>query len=240
MRRGLLTWVMLIFFTAICTLNVQAAAFNNSQADVKIDGNFSDWEGKPELNIQDENVKDPKYIITDLRYITDSSYLYLYVKRSSGAKSDPWHFSVVITNAASGKNEYVDLFNTGKKVLLPVFDVTTTFDKGLNLVNVGYNGTITETTMSASNNGKEIEFRIPLSIAGLDGFSEEVQFALLSDAGDGTSYWVPGNYPITITTGPTGWQYTSALLFIGVSCMAFAVYRKSRVSESHIRISKPS
>lgn len=230
MRRSFIICILILLFSIGFSTNAKAESTSTIKTDIKIDGDFSDWNGKPEISDLKHDIKNPKSDIVDMKYIADNDDLYLYVERLSGSKSEPWHFSVIIPNAPTGQNKLIDLFNKGKQTFVPVFDITTTFDKGLNLVNVSYNGQSVDTTLSCSSNGKEIEFKIPLSMVGLSGINQEVQFVIQSDNGDGNiADWSPNEYPITITTGPTGWIVTSVLFFIGVSCLAFMVCKKQDI-----------
>lgn len=228
MQRGLFIFILLLFFASFCSIDANAASLKDVNANVTLDGKFSDWTGKPELDGLGNSGMNPQYDIEVVKYITDNTYLYLYTKRKSGSKADPWNFSVVITDAKSNKNRLVNLFNSGIKVSSAVFDIETTFSKGMDTVSVGYNGQSLERTLAVSADGKEIEFRIPLKNVGLDGFNQMVQFAVLSPSNNtGGIYWLPNLYPITITTGSTGWQIPSILFFMGVFLTAFMAYRNS-------------
>ena len=226
MKRKYKIMLLLLFFTIFLstatstfTITTHAATINPG---ITLDGDFTDWNGKPEISDIKHDIKSPAMDFINAKYIADNNYLYLYVERLAASKSQPWHFQVIIPNGTSGQNKNINLFNRGKISFVPVFDVNTSLEKSTTLVTVSYSGQTIETTLSSSSNGRSIEFRIPLNMVGLSGFDHEVQFTLLSDKDDeGTVDMLPDAYPITITTGPTGFMFTSILFFIGISFMAF-------------------
>lgn len=224
---GMLSLILIILF-CIAPKNTYAATINSG---ITLDGSFSDWAGKPDVIDIKNDIKSPQNDFIDVKYITDDEYLYLYAERLAASKNNPWHFEVIIPNGITGQNEEVNLFNNGKASFLPVFDVTVSFQKNLNLVTIGYSGQTLETTLSSSANGKAIEFRIPLSKVGLSGPNHEIQFALKSDPDKNNNIdYLPDAYPITLTTGPTGGIYTSVIFFVGVAVMIIKFNKKQKKS----------
>ena len=142
-------------------------AANSSASNIILDGNFDDWSDKPFISDTKHDIKSPWLDFLEVRYFADNKYLYLNVERQSANKSEPWHFNVVIINAVTGQKQLQYPFGQSKPVYAPQFDINTDYtDKQSHngaLVNVSFNGENIESTFSASNNGKEIEFRIPLS-----------------------------------------------------------------------------
>jgi hypothetical protein len=221
--------LVILFFTIVLSVPTVAAHAAAINAGITLDGNFSDWNGKPGVSDGKHDVNNTENDFINTKYIADNNYLYLYVERLAASKNAPWHFKVIIPNGVSGQNKNINLFNKGKLSFVPVFDVTVSFEKSLNLVSVSYNGQSIESTLSSSPNGKIIEFRIPLDRVGLSGFSKEIQFALQSDSDkDNNADWLPEAYPITLTTGPTGAVITSIIFFLGVSFLVYRVKEKVR------------
>lgn len=256
MKNRLKIILLLLIFTFISSTKVLAA--NSTTNKIIIDGNFEDWKNKPSVSDSKHDIKSPWLDFVQVEYFADDKYLYLDVQRQSAKKSEPWHFNVVILNAVKGKKQLQYPFGYNKPVYAPQFDISTYYTdekscKGA-LVNVSFNGENIEKTFSVSNDGKEIEFRIPLSKVGLDGLNKEIQFMLKSDVnekngdnnqskqkeGDNNQWgrnggddnktnvvdWAPNDRPIIITTGPTFWQLSSVFLFTTVSFMAYGVYKK--------------
>lgn len=223
-KKGILIGLLIIFVTSIYTIKASADSNVGNKSDIKLDGVFKDWVDRPEINVEkdDENLNNQIELI---KYMADNNYLYLYVKKNATSKIEQEQFSVIITNAISGRNKQVQLFNKGKTVSAALFDITTSNLNGRTLVQVSYNNQNIETTLSGSKDCMEIEFRIPLSKVGLNGLNKEVQFALRFGGDKNGEYvWLPKDYPITIATGSSGAQYTSVIFFLGVLGIIF--YRK--------------
>lgn len=229
--------IIVVLLMFIFASPIKAFAANSEASNIILDGNFDDWSDKPFISDVKHDEKSPWLDFLEIRYFNDNQYLYLKVERQSANKSEPWHFNVVILNAVSGQKQIQHPFGQSKSVYAPQFDISTDYtdnksDNGA-IVNVSFNGENIESTFSASNNAKEIEFRIPLAKVGLDGLNKEVQFMIKSDVDPKTSEidWVPDGRPIIITTGPTFWQLSSIFLFIVVSFIAYGIYRKRNEEE---------
>lgn len=259
MKRGLRILVLLLLFTII--FSTEVFALRTSYTDeIKIDGNFNDWEDKPYVIDYKRDIISPWLNFLEVRYFADDKYLYLYVERVSAKKSEPWDFKVIILNAERGR-KYVEevpvkythyqvhnYYRPSKfaKMKFTQFDIESnyTYKKSHNgtPIKVSFEGKEIETTLSASNNNKIIEFRIPLEKVGLDGPNKEVEFMLKSvydenaidkygNIFDEHPYdWVPNGEPIIVTTGPTYWQMTSMVFFIVVSFIAYRIYKKKEKS----------
>lgn len=195
-----------------------------------MDGNFEDWNSKPLVNDAKHDIKSPDMDFQQVRYIAYKEYLYLYVSRLAADKSEPWQFSVVILNDANGKNQIHSPFGTETSVNTADFNIATCYinNKGSSgtVISVSFNGRELENTFSASDNAKEIEFRIPLSEVGLEGSNKEVKFALKSEFdADSESDWLPDGQFVLITTDPTGWILSSMGLFLTVSTATYNHYK---------------
>ena len=231
MKAGIRTILFLLLISFTFATNTFAENPITKTSGITLDGNFDDWEGKPELNDAKHDTKSPWLDFLDIKYIADNEYLYLYVERLAAKKSEPWQLGVVIFNAVSGQTELQYPFGQRIPVNAPQFDITTSFPGSKNeaLVNVSFNGQDLESTFSSSNNDKEVEFRIPLSKVGLDGFNKQVKFAIKSGFEKNTVIdWAPDKYEITMTTGPTGSEISSIFFFIVISLMAFKIYRSKK------------
>lgn len=228
LKTGLKIVMFLLLITFACTSKTFAENPLVKTSGITLDGNFNDWVGKPELTDTKHDIKSPWLDFLTVKYIADNEYLYVYVERLAAKKSEPWHFDVVIFNAVSGQPQLQYPFGQSESVYAPQFDITTSFPGSRNkaLVNVSFNGQDIESIFSSSNNDKEIEFRIPLSKVGLDGFNKQIKFAIKSDIDDdGVIDWVPDKYAITLTTGPTGAVISSIVFFIVVSLIAYRTYK---------------
>lgn len=219
MKRGFKAIALTLIFTFIFSLKTFAISSTNS--DIKIDGNFDDWVGKPYLRDNKGDIKSPWLDFISLQYCADDKYLYLHVERQSAKKSEPWDFNVVIFNAQEEE----------ERKEFDINSVTIGSNNSTDIaITVSYEGENLESTLSASNNGKEIEFRIPLDKVGLSGPNQQVEFALKSaiDRKTGSIDWLPNNGKIIVTTGPTLWKLAYIILFAGVTVIAFRVYKKKK------------
>lgn len=227
--------VLLLMFIFMSPMRAFAA--NSSASNIILDGNFDDWNDKPFISDAKHDEKSPWLDFLEVRYFADNQYLYLKVERQSANKSETWHFNVVVLNAVNGQKQVQYPFGQNNPVYAPQFDISTDYtdNKSQNgaVVTVSFNGENIESTFSASNNGKEIEFRIPLAKVGLDGLNKEIQFMLKSDVDPktGQNDWVPDGRPMIMTTGPTFWQLSSIVSFIVVSFIAYRIYRKRTENE---------
>ena len=229
---NLKTGIKIMMFLLLITFSYATKTFAENPlvktSGISLDGNFDDWVGKPELSDPNKDTKGPWMDFLNVKYIADNEYLYIYVERLAAKKSEPWHFDVVIFNAVSGQPQLQYPFGQSESIYAPQFDITTSFPSSKNeaLVNVSFDGQNIENTFTSSNNNKEIEFRIPLSKVGLDGFNKQIKFAFKSDTTSGAVIdWVPDKYEITMTTGPTGSKISSILFFIVVSLIAYRTYK---------------
>lgn len=197
-----------------------------------LDGSFDDWNGKPYVIDTIHDTESTGEDFLEVRYFTDDRYLYMDVERQSASKSKPWHFYVVMLNAAAGKKQVQYPYGMSLPIYAPQFSIEASFAGSKSqdgaLVNVGFDGESIEETYSSSNDGKKIEFRVPLQKVGLDGKNKIVIFMLKSfDSGDGHDIdWVPNGRPIIITTGPTLWELSSILFYAAVSYTAYKVYKR--------------
>lgn len=228
--------IILLLLMFIFASPIKAFAANSAASNIILDGNFDDWSDKPFVSDVKQNEKSPWLDILKVGYFSDKQYLYLKVERLSANKSEPWHFNVVVLNAIKGQKQLQYPFGQSKSVYAPQFDISTNYsgNKSNNgaIVNVSFNRENIESTFSASSNGKEIEFRIPLAKVGLDGLNKEIQFMLKSDVDPKTGEidWVPNARPIIITTGPTFWQLSSIVCFIAVSFITYRIYKNRNES----------
>jgi len=227
--KKVLNILMFIFLITIFSSTKVFAATSNS---IVIDGNFNEWNGKTSYNDAKHDIKSNWLDFEEVKYFADDKYLYLYVTRGAAEKSSLWSFDVVIFNGVKGTKYTQYPFGQKQPVYAPKFDVVVDYTDKKNhngtTVNVSFDGDALETTFSAANNAKEIEFRVPLDRVGLDGLNKEVKFALKSekDGKTGEIDWVADEGPIVITTGPTLWQVSSLILFGFVTFSAYTIYKR--------------
>lgn len=225
--------ILLILAAVFLNSSKVYAASTSLNSGIVLDGNFNDWDGKPYIMDTKHDTENTWQDFNEVKYCTDNQYLYLDVQRLSANKAQPWNFSVVILNALKGDKQAQYIYGASNPIYAPQFDITTSFtdNKSNNgaIVDVSFDGDDIEDTYSCSNNGKEIEFRIPLQKVGLDGISKMISFMLKSSSTQGIYNidWVPNGYPIVITTGPTFWQLSSIVFLTAVSIAAFKIYRKT-------------
>ncbi len=204
--------------------------------EIRIDGDFADWEDKPFVSDTKHDIKTPGLDFLQVGYFADDEYLYLYVDRLSAKKSEPWYFHVVILNAEEGEGQVHYPFGNEDPISAPQFDITSYYIKNKNhegtVVNVSFEGEELEETFSVANNGKNIEFRIPLSKVGLNGQNKEIEFMLKSNVDEKTGGidWVPDGRKIIVTTGPTFWQIPTVILFSAVSFVAYTRLKRREIS----------
>lgn len=222
--------MLIALFIVICEINTLAAG------DIRLDGDFTDWENKPFVSDPKHDIKTTWFDFLNVGYFADDQYLYLYVNRLSAKKSEPWHFHVVILNAEEGEMHVHYPFGSDNPISAPQFGITSYNIKNKShtgtIVNVSFDGEEIEETFSAANNGKKIEFRVPLSKVGLEGLNKEIEFMLKSDVDEKTGKidWVPDGRKIIVTTGPTFWQISTVLLFAAVSVVAYKKLRRREIS----------
>lgn len=248
MKRGFRILILII----LCTIGFQLEAFAKplwQQADnIKIDGKFNDWKGKPYISDYKHDIRSAWLNFLKVSYFADDRYLYLYVERQSAKQSQDWDFEVVILNAKKRKkyteeipveyysnNNYYEPYDF-EEMKFAKFNVSSNYKYKRNHklipITVSFNDQDIETTLSGDMNNKKIEFRIPLEKVGLEGRNKEVEFMIKSDfdekayeKGKYTFDWVPNGKAIIITTGPTYWQMSAVILFITVSFIVYRIYR---------------
>lgn len=216
---------LLILIVVLLTLIINAQVFADNGDGIELDGLFEDWADKPFVVDNKHDIKNPWLDFEQVRYYTDDEYLYLYVERLSANKSEPWNSHVVMLNAIKGNP--VEQYPFGDEAIYaPQFDIVTHYDdnRGNNgiIVDVFFEGALLESTFSAENNAKVIEFRVPLEAVGLNGLNKDIQFMLKSEEGKKEDVdWVADGRPIIVTTGPTLPQVITILFFVSVSFMAY-------------------
>lgn len=231
--RKILKFFMLALLL-ICVSYAPAYAYSNQDTGINIDGSFHDWDDKPFIEDPEHDIKSPWLDFLNVKYIADNKYLYLYVERLSAEKSEPWHFNVVILNGTKGEKHKVFPYGDDKPLYAPLYDIILSYDDRSSsdgaVVNVSFDGEDIESTYSSKDNGKAVEFRIPLERVGLDGVDKEIKFMLASDIDDkeGIVDWVPDGRPITVTTGSTFWQMSTAILLITTFAAAYGVFEKKQ------------
>jgi hypothetical protein len=224
----------ILIYALLCTLlfHTKVFAVTSPVTGIVLDGSFTDWENKPLVRDPKNDSNSPYNDFQQVRYIADKDYLYLYVERLAANKSEPWHFNVIILNAVKGQNNVQVPSGATKSINGEVFDITTHYAENKSgtqaFVTVSFNGRDLESTLSVSNNAKEIEIRIPLDQVGLDGFNKEVKFVLRSEGNsEGEIDWLPDRDYILVATGSTGWKLSTAVMFIFASVVVYKMYGAS-------------
>lgn len=238
MKKGLiLVSLIIIIFTSYTAAFAQGTT---GTAGITLDGDFSDWAGKPYIDDPKHDKVKPWDDFLGARYITDDSYLYLDVQRLAAKKSDIWDFSVVIANGVKGTMLPQYTKEDGSTVYAPQFDIKSHYSGNKStdgiIVDVYFNGEKIESNLYAASDNKEVEFRIPLSYVGLDGLNKEVRFMLKSDPdkSSGNVDWFPAAGTVTVATGPTFYILSTIVFFAAVSLMAYRIYKKKRIAASAV------
>ena len=222
--KRLIAWIMIFMLLG----NVWVFA---EDSGITLDGSFEDWEDKPSVLDSKHDIKTTWLDFLQVGYFADNEYLYLQVERLSAEKSAPWHFNVVMLNAAKGE-KLVHYPYDERPVHAPQFDIIVDYQEKRShngtLVEVSFEGQVLESTFSSDDNAKTIEFRVPLESVGLGGLNKEVKFLLKSDEDDGIIDWVPDGRPIIVTTGPTFYEITTIVFFGFVSYSALIMMKKRK------------
>jgi len=251
LKRGIIILVCILLFTIVFSTKAVALKTSPNTQMIKIDGYFDDWKDKPYYIDYKHDIKSTWVNFLEMKYFADDKYLYLYVERQSAKKSEPWDFKVIILNAEKGKENYEEIPTEYKyykkhnyyrpskfeEMGYVDFDISSNYNnyKGHKKipVKVSMDGEVIETTLSASDNSKRIEFRVPLEKVGLDEPNKEIKFMLKSSydekaekQGEYPYDWIPNGKPIIVTTGPTYWQSSSIIFFVIVSIIVYCIYRK--------------
>ncbi len=224
---------------------------------IEIDGNFDDWDGKPHIIDNEDDIRSDWLNFTKVGYFADDQYLYIYAERLSSKSFYPWRFNVVILNAKEGKQRYDYIptkyeYDDKDKYYQPTryrkrkyaqFQISTDYSYYRNKkgtpIGISFNGKKIETVLLDSNSNKRIEFKLPLDKVGLDKENIDVKFMIKSSF-DIKSYrkglypydWVADGKPIIITTGPTYWQISSIPFFIMTIFIVKRKYRKGQETEN--------
>lgn len=241
MKCFLFTLLFIILFSTM------AYAVSGNLKNIKIDGNFSEWQGYPEIT---DDIGDTPKTFEDIEYMqyaADDDNIYLHIKRVGSDKYTYWNLKVVILNSKKGQL-YDEKYYPDKKDRYPnqssnpdntnyvgfkagQYDITVYYkDNGATskfYTKSSIDGSVIEENVaSVSKDGREFEVKLPLNKVGLEGKGKEVEFMLKSGVFEPLTNvdWVPEK-PIIITKGSNAWQ-----LFIGASIIfvSLLAYRKIR------------
>lgn len=257
MKKGLRILILILLFTIILSTQVFAVKLSQSEHGIEIDGEFDDWKDKPYFRDYKRDIVSTSLNFREVRYFADEEYLYLYVERQSAKKSQYWNFDLLILNAERGRKHYgiiptkykydrkynYYIASKFKKFKYVKFDIGTDHSYRRNYkgipIKVCINDEKIESRISASNDNKRIEFRIPLEKVGLEGENKEVKFMLKSSF-DIKAYrkglypydWIANGKPIIMTTVSTFWQVSAIVFFAAISFMGHRIYKKRVMSDA--------
>lgn len=223
---------IILMVTVIIIFASTAFVFADGEQAIKLDGSFADWEDKPLVQDPKHDVKETHLDFLNLRYFTDNDYLYLYLERLSAKKSEDWTFNIVMVNAEKGQKVVHYPFDDNTPIYAPQFDVNIynldNSSSGDTVVEVMFEGRSVERTLTADDNNKLIEFRVPLSEVGLSGLNKEVEFMVKSAVGTKRDEidWIPDGRSIIVTTGPTFYELSTIVFFGLVAFAAFQIIKK--------------
>lgn len=234
-RLSIIISLIFIFINVIFIPSVNA----HDGKHIKLDGDFGEWKDKPRIfdKIGDAPIEED---IHDVRYFTDNNYLYLNINRHKHHfHNEKWDFQVLILDSPEGKKTEHYIYKNGKVTSFKA----TTFEvsvyqiehKGKNLfvVTVYKDGIPIETTFSSRTKGGEIEFKLPLSLVGLQGANKNIKFLIksnLSASSIAKIEYVPDLGSILISTVPAiGNKYLEFLFFF----IIIIIYRYYYKRKSH-------
>ncbi|WP_297522789.1 hypothetical protein [uncultured Clostridium sp.] len=193
-----------IFFASIIiNLLCTTPAF---ASEIILDGNFSDWNNKVGLTDVAGDSSNSDEDLKSMKYYSDGQTLYFYFERYD-LTNPYWDIQLIFFNGTGHLGSHYtpwdnpkDSFNwkniMATTVTVNVSKSRTSSNKPKITTNLG--GSFD----SSSQDGREIEFSIPLKSIGL--VDKEIQFAAKSDP---SAYapnidWIPENGPIIIVDGP--------------------------------------
>lgn len=182
-----------------------------SDREIKLDGKFEEWQGMHVIYDRKGDAPE-KEDIHEVRYFTDNNYLYLNIKRKSDIHyNDKWDFEVLLLDTPSGNKTTHYIYKDGKvtSFMATTFQVsvykTDYKEKGCFVVKVSKDNNPIETTFSCGTGGENIEFKIPLKLAGLEGPKNIIKFLIKSNLKAPYIYqieYVPDFGPVLISTIP--------------------------------------
>lgn len=197
---------------------------------IKLDGEFEEWDDKPIIfdKVGDAPIEED---IHSVRYFTDNKYLYFNINKHKGHfHSKKWKFQVLILNSPDGRKLNHYIYKKGKinSFSAATFDVSVYQiehkRENLFVVTIYKDGIPIETTFSSERKGGKIEFKLPLSLVGLQGVNKNINFLIKSNlsalSADQIEY-VPDLGSILISTVPAiGDSYLEFFIFfiIMITC----------------------
>lgn len=196
---------------------------------IVIDGNFDDWVGKPTIvdGVDPGNVPE-KHNMVNMSYMSDDEYLYMRVKLV--AKVDyQYDLQVMFYNGTKGEKtpHYPSYLDFEEMIMAQTFSITVSGGGGEwdpIKTDVKFNKQFVESGIFTSDDGSEVEFRLPLELVGLDGPNKEIQFSVKSNPYSDIKNidWISDDGPIIDTTGPV---FGGLTFFVVLGVILFVSYR---------------
>ncbi|MGL4740861.1 MAG: hypothetical protein ACRC41_08655 [Sarcina sp.] len=195
----------ILFFTFLLITLFKTTALGAT--NISLDGNFDDWADKVlisdiqgDSNVQNEDLK-------TLRYYVDENNLYLYVERyDSKPLNLNWNLQIILFNGTGHTSSHYTPWDNPKDNFQWKSTTATTVQVTVSTMTPELTPMISTTLgdkfRSASQDGRKIEFSIPLAKVGLN--SSDIKLAVKSPTYSDAPRidWIPENGPIHIIDGP--------------------------------------
>ncbi|WP_368240567.1 hypothetical protein [Clostridium paraputrificum] len=241
---------ILLASVIFCTISGQvtyASATTEENTPIIIDGIYSDWDGIPNCIDKESDSDKKSEDLKEIKYYVNKDYLYLYIERfpsHSGEYPDSglWDMWIPIINGnGNGSHNcffpwdtkegevwhpqkvstfkitcgFVELWDSESGSMVKKFNIRIKLD----------GNSVGEDRLFTNSDGSKIEIRLPLSIIGLNGDLDEVEFNVASDIHASNEFvdWANDDGPIVVTKGPIFGKLTTVVAlsgFLGVALVA--------------------
>ncbi|MDU1584249.1 MAG: hypothetical protein E6860_01745 [Clostridium sp.] len=241
---------ILLASVIFCTISGQvtyASATTEENTPIIIDGIYSDWDGIPNCIDKESDSDKKSEDLKEIKYYVNKDYLYLYIERfpsHSGEYPDSglWDMWIPIINGnGNGSHNcffpwdtkegevwhpqkvstfkitcgFVELWDSESGSMVKKFNIRIKLD----------GNSVGEDRLFTNSDGSKIEIRLPLSIIGLNGDLDEVEFNVASDIHASNEFvdWANDDGPIVVTKVSIFGKLTTVVAlsgFLGVALVA--------------------
>ncbi|MGL4450039.1 MAG: hypothetical protein ACRCTZ_02470 [Sarcina sp.] len=224
--------IKIIFISILFTLLASTTTF---ASEIILDGNFSDWSDKAGIDDPSgDSLTNPDEDLKAMKYYSDGENLYLYFERYS-ANNPFWDIQVIFFNGTGNLGSHYTPWDNPKENFAWKSVNATTAKINVSksssssdplLITTNFDGSFN----SASFDGRQIEFSIPLSAVGLIG--KEIQFAAKSDPSSDAPKidWIPENGPIYVTDGPIFGSLSTFLIILTFIKVSYLATKHNRIN----------
>lgn len=242
MKKTVSKIVILLILAFFINVTITQSVIAEDNKIIKIDGKFEDWDDKPIINdkVGDAPISED---IKEVRYFVSDKYLFLKVKRNDNYKvKENWNFEVLMIDTPQGKKTTEFIFK--EKKLVPINSTSFQISvyeiknkgKGKYVVSVSKDKIPVETFFSASKDGKEIEFRLPLDLVGIQGPSKTIKFVIKSNLNARTASgfeFVPDSGVTLISMVPAiGSMYFQMFIFLLLVVTIYKYFLRKKLNKA--------